>query len=112
MNTIIRRSAQGAAGVLGCLLNATYLGMGLVQLLAIYGGMKHGFDLPWFIAGPISLILAYIPVVGSSFGVWAAMRIWGWEFWPAFALFFWQFGLFAIALAIAGSAALFDKSKD
>ena len=111
MSETTDKIAKGAGAVFGCVLYAGYLGMGLVQLFAIFSGVSAALDLHWIIQGPLCLIIAYLPLVGSCFGVWGAMTAWDWSFWPAFFLFFWHLGFFALALLFSGGEAIWSKIR-
>lgn len=88
-----------AGGMLGCIV---WLGLGLLQLAAIMAQLQSFFGLPWFVAGPIGLILTYIPIVGSVVGFFGAKDVFGWEWWQAGLLFF-GIGLFSIVMAFGST---------
>jgi hypothetical protein len=76
-----------AANTGGCLFVIIYFGMGLLQLAAIASAFTEWTGLPFIIAFFVSLIIAYIPVVGVIVGILGAMDAWGWSFPAAVALF-------------------------
>ena len=63
---------------LGCIAALAYLGIGFVQLLATIKGIQISFDWPWILASFVSLIIAYIPIVGTVAGIKGATAGWGW----------------------------------
>src|SRR5262249_32678264 len=63
---------------------------------------EDGLGLHWLIAGPISMFIAYIPLIGTIIGFIAAIKFWGWEWYWAGLLFFGWAG-FALVLAIGAS---------
>jgi hypothetical protein len=64
-----------------------YLAVGVVQFKATMAGLNECFELHWIIAGPLSLCLAYIPLVGAIAGMLGAIYVWDWTWWQAGPLF-------------------------
>jgi hypothetical protein len=80
-----------------------FFGMGLLQLAAIQAGLTGWLGLHWIIAIPVSLFLAYVPVVGTVLGCAGAINVWHWDVLWALLLFF---GGLALALGFGGVASL------
>lgn len=70
-----------------------YLVVGLVQLLAVWDGAEYFLGAESFIgrmfAFFFALFVTYIPLVGSSLGVYGAVNVWDWSFTKSLVLFFW-----------------------
>ena len=97
---------SGAAAILTTVAVIGYLGVGLLQLMAIYGFFSDYWGwwaVPSFMA---ALFIAYIPILGSIAGTITASKVWGWEWYFAALLFFWPFLLMFFATGVAGIAAL------
>ncbi len=69
------------------LLWLIYLLIGIVQLVAIYS-FFHTF-LGWvqIISGIVALIASYTPLLGTIFGMYAAVEVWSWSWLQATLLF-------------------------
>jgi hypothetical protein len=80
-----------------------FLVLGLFQLAAIQAGLSDWRGLHWTIAVPLSVSLAYCPLVGTVLGFIGAINVWHWEWWQAALLFFGGLGL---SLALGGIAAM------
>ena len=97
---------------LGCAAALVYLGVGAVQVLAIIKGIQFWSGMPWIVSTFLSLIVAYIPVLGTIAGIKGAMSAWGWNLWPAVAFFCWPYALFLLAAAVGGIVDLMSRGKD
>ena len=64
------------ASVVGFIL---YFGLGILQFTAILSGIQDWIGLHWLIAIPISLFIGYLPFIGTIFGLFSAIQVWGWE---------------------------------
>lgn len=94
--------------IVGLLL---YLVIGLVQLAAIQAGLSEWMGLHWIFAIPLSLFLAYLPLIGAILGFVGATSVWQWAWWQAGLLFF---GGLAFVAVLGGLNALvehFDRSR-
>lgn len=78
------RKAAGATGVLGMV---AYIILGLVQWAAFYSLIRIYFDLHWLLAGPITFLLSYIPLLGTIGGVVGAKLAWHWTWLGSIGLF-------------------------
>jgi hypothetical protein len=109
-----RKTIVSVLGTTGAVLAMiAYLIIGTIQFLAIFHGGTRGLGWHWLIVLLVGCILAYIPLVGSIFGVWAAMHVWGWPFWPSLLLFFGWFVLLALlGLAAITLETIFGKRGD
>lgn len=96
---------------LGCVAVIVYLMIGFVQLLATIKGIQIWFSVPWILAAFLSLIIAYIPIVGTIAGIKGATAAWGWSLWPAIAFFCWPYVLYIAAVAVGGVADLLNRNK-
>jgi len=77
-------------------LMLAYFFMGIVQFFAIWDGVERWLGVGEFYGFLLALGTAYIPLVGSVFGFFAATDIWGWDWWWAALLFFWQVPFYLI----------------
>ncbi|TVQ35524.1 MAG: hypothetical protein EA356_07395 [Geminicoccaceae bacterium] len=59
----------------------------VVQSVAILAGLGVWFDVGGVAARLIALAVALVPFFGASFGIIAAIDIWGWGFLPPILLF-------------------------
>ncbi len=99
-----RRFIGGAmerfSGFLGLAAFILFMGVGLVQLAAIYSFLSDIWGWYGIFAGAVALALSYIPIIGSICGILAAHDIWHWPWWQAVLLFCWP------AVAFLGSILL------
>lgn len=79
---------------LGCVAQVVYLVYGFVQLLLIVKGVQVWFKISGILSVLLSLIIAYIPIVGPIAGIKGAMAFWGWSLWGAIAFFCWPYVLY------------------
>ena len=79
--------------------------VGLLQVAATIAGLTDWLGLHWIFAVPLALILGYLPLVGTIFGLIGAVSVWHWGWWQAGLLFF---GAFAFTLVFGGFATLTD----
>lgn len=89
--------------VLGPILGIGYFCLGIIQFVAMFAGLTDWIGLHWLIAGPVSLFIAYIPLVGTVLGIMGAMTAWSWPLLHALALFLGPFVVIAV-LALASGA--------
>lgn len=66
-----------------------YLGIGIIQLSAIYSFFHGSWGWHWIFAAPAAFVLGYMPIIGSICGILAAHDIWHWAWWKAVLLFCW-----------------------
>lgn len=71
------------------LLFILYVAIGLVQLFAIRDGIEKYFEIGTLVSFIIAIFLTYIPVIGSSLGVYGAHIVWKWDLAYSVILFFW-----------------------
>ena len=89
-----------------------YIVLGFMQLAAIWAGLTKWLGLHWVIAGPISLFVSYIPIIGTSLGVIGAVSGWGWSWPKALALFFGPFVVIAAIALFSGVIEYWKKRGD
>src|SRR2546427_10797530 len=87
---------------LGCLAAIVYAAVGFVQVLAIIDAIRIWLGIPWILAAFLSLIIGYIPLVGTIAGIYGATSAWGWNLGWAIALFFGAFVISIAAVAVGG----------
>jgi len=75
----------------GCVWVSAYFIMAVFITYAIYEWLSGSFDWHGLLAAPAALILSIVPVVGSTLASVAAVKLWGWPVWLAFAAFFWYY---------------------
>lgn len=88
---------------LGAIVGIAYVCLGIFQFVAMFAGLTDWIGLHWMIAGPVSLLIAYIPLVGTVLGIMGAMTAWNWPLLHALALFLGPLVVIA-ALALASGA--------
>jgi len=82
--------------------------LGFFQIAAFVAGIELWFGLPWLIALPVGLFIAYkIPLAGSLLGIFGAVTAWHWSWFEAAGLFF---GPFLVMMFIAMCAASVEGS--
>lgn len=84
------------------MLGLVYLGyfiLGMFQFAAIMAGLQDWTDLSWSIAVPLAVFIAYMPLVGTVVGMFAAVTAWHWS-WLSAAVMFIGPVLIIIMLAI------------
>ena len=94
---------------MGCAAAIIYFTIGVVQLLATIRGIQIWTSMPWILAAFLSMIIAYIPIVGTIAGIKGATVAWGWRLWPAIAFFCWPYAIYIIAIAAGGVADLLSR---
>ena len=100
---------SAAVSILGQLLLMCYFAMGVIQLTATYGLFYDYWDWPFIFASTCSIILSFIPFIGSICGLAGAILYWEWQ-WPgALLLFFWWPALYALAVGRFGQKNWFSK---
>lgn len=65
-----------------------YVAVAILQWIAEVDGLREAFDWSSFVSWVIAFFTAWIPIVGSAFGVWGAHAAWEWDWLPSIALFF------------------------
>lgn len=81
----------------------TFAVLGLVQWFALVDGLREVLGWPSFLCWLVALFFAWIPVVGAAAGIWGARVAWGWDWPPAFALFFGVPALALVVVVLAGA---------
>lgn len=70
-----------------------YFVVGIVQFFAVWDGTSHFVGAESFIgrmfAFFVSLMVTYIPLIGSGIGVYGATSVWNWSLGKSLILFFW-----------------------
>lgn len=98
------------SGFLGTVAVILFLGVGLVQLAAIYSFLSYGWGWYAIFAGPVALALGYCPIIGSICGILAAHDVWHWPWWKAVLLFCWPVLAF-LATLLSGISLPFGKKQ-
>ena len=75
----------------GCAWVSAYFIMAVFITFTIYEWLAGSFDWHGLLAAPAALVLSIVPIVGSTLASVAAVKLWGWPAWLAFAVFFWYF---------------------
>lgn len=75
----------------GCAWVSIYFIMAVFIIFAIYEWLVGSFDWHGLLAVPVALVLSVIPIVGSTLASIAAVKLWEWPAWLAFAVFFWYY---------------------
>ncbi len=96
---------------LGCAGVIVYFVLGIFQFVAAYKGVQIWFEGPWILTTAITLIAAYIPILGTVVGIKGAMAAWGWGLWPSIAFFCWPFGVVLLAAIVGGVVILFSRNE-
>lgn len=69
------------------LVGIAYIIIGLFQIAAIWAGLESWLGLYWFVLLPVSIVVTYIPILGTAIGIFGAINAWGWSGLSAFTLF-------------------------
>jgi len=97
---------------IGPIVSIGFVVMGLVQLYAVCSFFIGYWGWHLLLAVPVSLFLAYIPLIGSICGYIGAVKVWGWALWQALLLFFWWPVLVITMAAFGlGGAFIVDRFK-
>ena len=75
----------------GCAWVSAYFIMAVLITYAIFEWLTGSFNWHGLLAAPVALILSIIPIVGSTMASVAAVELWEWPAWLAFATFFWYY---------------------
>jgi len=90
----------------------TYIFFGLVQAVAIVDGERLWWGLHWFLALPLALVVAYVPVLGTVVGILGAMQAWSLRPWIAIILFCWPYVVILAAFLSGGISAFTQRTVD
>lgn len=82
-----------------------YMGIGLVQLMAVMAGIHVWWGFGGFFSFIIAAIVSYIPLLGTILGIAGAMQAWHWEWWQAAGLFF---GGLLLVIVLGGLGGIFE----
>ncbi len=93
-------------GGLGCVV---YFILCVVQQAAILMALKGWLGIPGPISFIISVLTAYVPLIGQILGTFAAITAWGWPWWLAGPIFFGLFGLIVSLGTFARLTELFRR---
>lgn len=77
-----------------------YIAIEFAQYFAVYDVFHKAVELPMLLAVFVSMIVAYIPLLGTGIGVYGAVTVWDWSWIAAALLFFWFVPVGAIFLMI------------
>lgn len=95
--------------ILSAILGIAYFCLGIFQFIAMFAGLTDWAGLHWLIAGPLSLFIAYIPLVGTVLGIMGAMTAWNWPLLHALALFLGPFVAIAAIALTSGAISAFRE---
>ena len=93
-------------GGLGCTL---YFALCVVQPAAILMALQGWLGLPGPIRFIISVLTAYVPLIGQILGTLGAVTAWGWPWWLDGPIFFGLFGLIVFLGSFARLTELFRR---
>jgi hypothetical protein len=77
-----------ASKTLRTIFPVAYFAFGLLQLAATYAGVTDWLGWHWLVAGPVSLIVGYVAVLGTVTGICGAHYGWQWSWGASVAVFF------------------------
>lgn len=95
---------------IGYFIQILYFVMGLVQLAAILNGLEIWWGWPWPLAFLPTLLIAYIPIIGTVVAVMGAVEG-GWTLEFSIILFCWPYVFGIVILAIIGVGAVIERLK-
>jgi len=107
--TAFDTAKRGVGAIFGTAAVVSYFAIGLIQLAAVFTFFEDywgWWTIPSIIVG---LFVAYMPLVGSIAGYFAATEIWDWKWYWAGLLFFFPLVLFVIVAAIDGISSIFRR---
>jgi len=101
------------SGFLGVVAAISYLGIGVVQMVAVIDFFRDYWGW-WLIPSLfVSSIVAYMPIIGAVAGIMAATKIWGWSLLASVALFCFPLVIMVLIVMVAGisvaASALFGQ---
>lgn len=91
---------------------AGYLMFGLFQILAAAGGIEHLTGLWWLICWFAALLVGWMPLVGTTLGIYGAHAMWEWSLSGALAVFVGIPALMLLLLTVSLRAASPAKTDD
>lgn len=95
------------AGIVAIFPMAFFFIWGLVQLFAVNAQVQAFLHIKGLVGWIASVVITYIPLLGSVTGFFGAKDVWGWQWWQA-ALLYLGAPIFSIAftivLSIVGAA--------
>lgn len=56
-----------------------YFLFGVIQFFAIWDWLAEIYHTSSLFIAAVSLFLAFLPCIGTGFGIWATCNVWGWE---------------------------------
>ncbi|SRR6266436_2329027 len=68
-------------------LGPAYALFGLMQITATASGIQHLTGLWWLVSWFIALLVGWMPLLGTAFGIYGAHAAWGWSLPSSFGLF-------------------------
>lgn len=97
------------AGILGTVAVVSYLGIGLIQIAAVFT-FFHDYWGWWLIPSFLaSVFVGYMPIVGSVAGIIAATNVWEWPLLLTLILFFFPLSVLLILGVLIGFGSLARK---
>lgn len=97
------------AGILGTVGVVSYVGIGLIQIAAVFT-FFHDYWGWWLIPSFLaSVVVGYMPIVGSVAGVIAATNVWEWPILLTLILFFFPFSVLLTLGVLIGFGSLVRK---
>lgn len=65
-----------------------YVVIALFQWSAEIAGLRDVLGWPSFLCWVVAMFTAWVPLIGTSAGIWGAHAAWEWDWVPAISLFF------------------------
>lgn len=87
-----------------------YILLGIVQMLAVYTFFSDVWQWEIFLAAPVAFIVSYIPILGPIAGTYAAITVWGLQWWIACLIFLVPLTINVLAVFIRAAVALSGTS--
>lgn len=65
--------------VVGVIAVMSFVGIGIIQTLAVWESLTAWFGLSWILAVAITGLVGWVPVVGGMIGGIGALYVWDWQ---------------------------------
>ena len=88
-------------GIAQVLLALVFVGVGIAGWFSEVDGFHQVLGWPSILCWIVASFTAWIPLLGTTVGIWGAHAAWGWDWLPSLALFFGTQAVFVVIVAVA-----------
>lgn len=96
--------------IIGFVIPCCYFVLGCFQTAEVYSGCRDYLDLHWIFAASLSMVLGWFPIIGTVFGIFGAVKGWGWSWTNAILLFTIPLIFFLLAFIVDYSFEKFSRN--